>query len=315
MINKKQRLLGIVFIILMLISFISKVFAYDVQVTKENLTEAFNAYAKGYQNAYVNEDGSFGIKMIGSSEPIQVTDTQLIDTDYEGNVYYIDYSLHPSPIFSVKTQINTETDLKTILDLEDLLKEPIVGILGVSLVQGMSIPDAYDYYDSVEDNVEDRIEVFSKYLIGYANHNGDKQLTIQNGEETKTFKQDNFDVSELVTFLFEEKKVIIDEQYEIYTYTITATQNTSNDYIIEAKLEINPDADFSKVATLNNSDTNNNDNNENNSDLNNESNHNTMLQIAIPNTGISTTAFRLIIFTFFLVIVFGIKNKRYKDIK
>lgn len=256
--NKCKKIL--IFTIVIYALLIQKIFAYSVKITKDNLTEAFNSYAKNYHR-------------------IQVTDTQLVNSTDEANIVYIDYNIEDVPTFSINQEINSQTDLEKINYISDRLREPLIGLIGVAIAQGMSTEDAFNYY----------ISDVGMYLGAFKADNfmwvsSENQVTIQVGEESKTFNKDNFDVSELIKLLFgEEKQIVKNDEKGIYTYTVTITQKSTDNYNVEAKFAINKDADFSKIAPLNSNNTSNNkdntesneDNNKTNSDENNKNNENT----------------------------------------
>lgn len=327
---KMRKILQTVAVFLMGILCVGQTFAYQTQVTKTNLTKAFETFAKGYTGGYVTNDG-FGLITIEPSKPIRVTNTELIDEREEENTYHIDYSLNANPTFSIETNINHETKLSEICDLDKLLKEPVLGLLGVGLVQGLPIGNAYNYY-------QETLEEIQPYNIeNYRMASSKDELTIWVENQMFNFKQEDFDVSELVNLLFAtEEKVFRDEKYGVYTYNLTVTQNSEDDYTIKANLVIQQDADFSKIAQLegteNTEDKDNNVDNDTNIDNDNSNNpptqvpsttpqdttqnqDETLAKTELPKTGASLKVGLTILFMIGLVILFKMKLEKYKDIK
>lgn len=125
MIKIKQKFIVVLLLSVLLLLSV-KVYAYNA-LTKENLTEAFNDYTKE------NTDAA-----------IQVTDTQIIHEDkshfstfYKNNTHYINYQLGAKTIFSIKTEINADSKLKTIKDLGNVLEKLVCGMAGVLIVEGL----------------------------------------------------------------------------------------------------------------------------------------------------------------------------------
>lgn len=151
--------------------------------------------------------------------------------------------------------------------MKKILEKPVIGLLGVTISQDVPMGDAYHYYS----NAESDIKVF-KYNSSYSSAVVMNQLSITIDDETKTYEKGKVNYDELIPFLLEENKVIKDDKKNIYTYTVGYKKNSENNYTVEATLEINKNADFSKIGKADN--TNNNQNNSTNNSTNNNSNNN-----------------------------------------
>lgn len=301
-----RKIISIILILILLNCYCITSFALAKQVTKSTLTNAFNEYAKGYNGEYTSESGGVGFTSFGESKPIEVTDTQLIDKNDSRTTYYVDYTLGNSPKFSTKVNITPDTDFSVISDLDDALEKPMLGLLGVTMSQGIAIGDAHNYYDKSKD-----IKAF-KYTSAYATSRIGNQISITLDEETKTFDASNVSYDEMIPFLLEENKVIKDEKYDIYTYTVGYTKNSENNYTIEAVLEIKEDADFTKVgkkATSNNNTNNNSSETTNNNQQNNDNKE------QLPRTGVNDVVSIAIAIVYVVALGLAIKIFTYKDVK
>lgn len=300
-------------------------------VTKASLTDAYNEYAKGYSGSYTSETGGLGFVSFGESKPIEVTDSQLIDKTDERKPIYIEYSLGDTPKFWTKVELNSESDISAAKDLKEILEKPVIGLLGIIISQDVPMGDAYNYYSDVDD-----IKVL-KYNNSYSSSVIMNQLSITLDEETKTYEKGKVNYDELVPFLLEENKVIKDDKKGIYTYTVGYKKNSKNNYTIEATLEINKDADFSKIGKTtntnnNNGSSNNNSNNTTNNVLNNTAKTNTVSEndnknntnntntnVAkkeeFPKTGVDNTVLLMITFLCVISISLAIRIITFKDIK
>lgn len=328
-----KKYISIILIFILVSCYSITILALSKPVTRESLTDAFNQYAKGYSGQYTTEDGGMGSVSFGESTPIEVTEKQLVIKESPRTTYNVDYSLGESPKFSIKLDLNEETDLSNISDIRNILSSPFKGLLGVILSQGVPIGDAHNYYENVVRDVR---------VLKYSNSCGlsrmNNKITISLDEETKTYEKGNINYDELVSFLLEENKVIKDEKNNIYTYTSGYKKNSENNYTIEANLEINKDANFSKIAKItdsnNNTDNNNNNNNNsqktsivnknnvnpNNTNKNNtnnavNSNTNTTNEQNFPDTGTEQIVPIAIIVIYLIAIAFAIRIITLKDIK
>lgn len=323
MMTNAKKLVVLVLLVFMLVASISNVFAYEVTVTKDNLQEAFNDYAKGYEGGYVTQDGTPGAITFGESTPIEVSDSQL-SRKINNNTYKIDYSLSGNPTFTISTTFNKDSKLGDVADFEELLESPLISLLGISLVQDMSMGNAYHYFSDIEG------DYFPYKDYGFASIVAiNDSLTIKLGDQEKQFNQSNFKPSEIINFLFDEEKVMKDAEFGIYTYTVTAKATSEENYELKAVLEINKDADFSKIAPLGEEETNNNTNTNTNTNKANSSKNNTNTnngasnllvknltnQSNLPKTGTEETIFIAIGFVIVVAFIFVIKLNQYKDVK
>lgn len=243
MTNKAIKTAFLILIICMVIVSTTNVFGYEVKVTKDNLQKAFNEYAKGYSGAYTDEDGNPRFFSFGESKAIEVTDTQLIDTNgFEDCT--ADYSLDGDLIFSTKIIFNKDSDLNIVSDMDNMLKAPLLGLIGTSIVQGADLGEAYVLYDDAEEACDTRVESSSYSVV-----NVGKTATIKIDEVTKEFKQEDFKPSEVINFMF-KNKTVKDEKYGVYTYTFTINETSAESVELKAVLEIKKDADFSKVIKM-----------------------------------------------------------------
>lgn len=325
MMTNAKKFVVLVLLIFMLVTSISNVFAYEVTVTKDNLQAAFNEYAKGYEGGYVTQSGTPGVVIFGESTPIEVREKQLVQT-VDDTTYYIDHSLDGNPTFTIKTTFNKDSKVGDVMNFDELLLSPVVGILGVSLVQEMPMGEAYHYFGEVEDACSPFKDTGNRGMASF-----NDTLTITIGEEQKEFKQDSFKPSEIVNLLFDEEKVVNDEQNGIYTYTVTAKAASEENYELKAVLEIKKDADFSKIAPLGEDDSNTNTNTNTNTNKSNASKNNTNTnksknttlvnktnttnQSSLPETGSEETVFVVIGLIIIVAFVFIIKLNQYKDVK
>lgn len=324
MMTNAKKFVVLVLLVFMLVASISNVFAYEVTVTKDNLQKAFNEYAKGYEGGYVSQDGTPGAVTFGESTPIEVSDSQL-SRKINNTTYKIDYSLNGNPTFTISTTFNKDSKLGDVVNFEELLESPLIGLLGVSLVQDMSMGNAYHYFSDIEGDYSPYKDYGFASLVAI-----NDSLTIKLGDQEKQFNQSNFKPSEIITFLFDEEKVMKDETSGIYTYTVTAKATSEENYELKAVLEINKDADFSKIAplgeeetnTTTNTNLNSNTNKANNSKNNTNTNKantllvkNTTNQSSLPKTGAEETIFIIIGLVIIVAFVFVIKLNQYKDVK
>ena len=299
MIKIKQKFIVVLLLTLLMLLSV-KVYAYNT-LTKENLTEAFNAYTK--ENTDV---------------AIQVTDTQIVYEDksafstfYENNTHYINYQLGAKTIFSIKTEINAESKLKTIKDLGNVLEKPVYGMAGVLIVEGLEAAEVDDWYRRFD--VE--ISPLNYELMGYANN----ELTIQKDGVEKVFKEGEFSVSEIVDTIATNKNVV--DQYGTYTYSVIVNKVSTDNYTIEVVLEVDVDKVYEKVADYNNM-FNNNTNSSSNNSQNNNSNKNNVINSEsnssskLPQTGVSNGVIYIAFVAIILVLIaVGIKLTKYRDIR
>ncbi len=330
-----KKIVSILVLILLLFYSITS-FALAKPVTKESLNKAFSEYAKGFSGSYTTENGGTGVISFGESKQIEVTDNQLIDKNDSQSTFYVDYTLGDSPKFSTKIEITPETEYDVVGNLSDSLKGPMLGLLGTILSQDIEMGDAAHYYDEQKD-----VKIFKNKNSSSFTRLGN-QISITLDDETKNYENGKINFDELIPFLFEENKVIKDEKFGIYTYTVGYKKKSDNNYTVEAVLEINKNADFSKIGKVTNGENSNKENKQNNNTLpigvinkntTNNTKNNTVNKIVnnsannarnlanisdnqkLPKAGTDNVLPILITFFYVIAIVFAIRIIRFKEIR
>ena len=218
-------------LIVMITTMISTSYAETIKVTEENLNVALQNIASSdvYKDKY-----SFEIK------------NGVITITNDGESCELDYDLTNNPTFSISVPIRQGMSYTEFNKEIEKLSLPMIGYMGVTNVQGISLEDSSVYFATCFFD-----KIFSSMLAGGA---GSSKYIISSSETTMqnsnyiVINESEFGnyVMDYVNDIYNTKETVSDKE-NIFTWSIEQKNVTNTTCELFSKLVINMDADFSKL--------------------------------------------------------------------
>ena len=330
---QKIKNISIIFLIFLLClsNFFVISLASSVEVTKENLEQAFNDLMAS--------------NVLESAPDITFSD-EYITISSEGESYQLNYDISGSPTFSIELPVQQGMSYEEFNKVSSNIILPLFGYLAVADIQGVEYVDSSAYFviaflDSALSNMSSGN---SKYIIV---DDLDPDLDVvpdpSEGQEIIYTSEFGDHVMEYVNSMFEGTTTIDDSNlYDTFELSIDQQDFTDTSCTIVSTLTVNLDADFSKLvgfADQNNpSDGEDPSDDENQSDDNTTSNSvddenstvtnggnntsgnsiikdNTVSNSKLPKAGTDIIFYSIFTLIVVLAIIFGVKFRFFKDIK
>lgn len=330
---QKIKNISIIFLIFLLClsNFFVISLASSVEVTKENLEQAFNDLMAS--------------NVLESAPDITFSD-EYITISSEGESYQLNYDISGSPTFSIELPVQQGMSYEEFNKVSSNIILPLFGYLAVADIQGVEYVDSSAYFviaflDSALSNMSSGN---SKYIIV---DDLDPDLDVvpdpSEGQEIIYTSEFGDHVMEYVNSMFEGTTTIDDSNlYDTFELSIDQQDFTDTSCTIVSTLTVNLDADFSKLvgfADQNNpSDGEDPSDDENQSDDNTTSNSvddenstvtnggnntsgnsiirdNTVSNSILPKAGTDIIFYSIFTLIVVLAIIFGVKFRFFKDIK
>ena len=330
---QKIKNISIIFLIFLLClsNFFVISLASSVEVTKENLEQAF--------------DDLMASNVLESAPDITFSD-EYITISSEGESYQLNYDISGSPTFSIELPVQQGMSYEEFNKVSSNIILPLFGYLAVADIQGVEYVDSSAYFviaflDSALSNMSSGN---SKYIIV---DDLDPDLDVvpepSEGQEIIYTSEFGDHVMEYVNSMFEGTTTIDDSNlYDTFELSIDQQDFTDTSCTIVSTLTVNLDADFSKLvgfADQNNpSDGEDPSDDENQSDDNTTSNSvddenstvtnggnntsgnsiikdNTVSNSKLPKAGTDIIFYSIFTLIVVLAILFGVKFRFFKDIK
>lgn len=315
--QKIMKITLLILNILLLNSLFSNCYATEVSVTKENL----NASLQEFVSSDTNEN----------NYKITVSDN-IITIEVDGKSYTLNYDLTEKPKFTLEIPIEKGMSYKDFKEQTDNLILPMIGYVAVANIQGIEVEDASMYiFMSYLGNVLNGFWSSENSYIIIDDTNLSEGVTIVRGEsDTKTIFASEFGERgmEYVNAIYKDKQTISDATSGInsYEWIIERKDVTETSCKLVSSLTVNVDADFSKIKGFANTlqkDDEITDNKPSEDDLTGKqqeqtsstSKDNTIAKSILPKTGVIDAIYIIMAFSFILLVILGIKIKKYKDIK
>ena len=252
-----------------------------VDITKENLQEAYNEYAKKFEGGYTPVSGGAGIREKKETPVIKVEDKELVYeevdefSDTTGRKLNIKYDLSNKPTFSYEITINKDTTLEEMYNISDEMKMPIIGVIGSAIVQGVKPIVA----DSFRDTLDANKEIMKYTTSSYSKVGDEEQIVVgdlSDENNQKIFKSGETDNFEYLEYAVKDKAEYKEKNLGFYTYTFTKTKKSDTEYVLKAEIVVDLDADISSIIEkkednneINNNETKKEENKVENNTVNN----------------------------------------------
>ena len=214
-----------------------------VDITKENLQNAYNELAKEYNGSYTSLKGVAGYMNRNATTPVKVEDNELVyeyEEFSEKVTKKIKYDLSGKPTFSIEKTIKKDTPISELYDgIGDEMELPMLGVVGCAIVQGVDDKAAAGFKEDIGATYKIR-KYSSVFLMG-------DTLSVGNDSDNmKEFK--NGEALELIDYAVNDNVEIKDELFDFYTYKFTKTKKSDTEYVLKAEAVVNLDANLSSVA-------------------------------------------------------------------
>lgn len=246
-----KKILASILLFVIAVASIINCFA-KVDLTKENLQNAYNELAKKYEGGYKSIKGAYGYTNREEKTPIKVEDGELkIEEELFDNskeIKTVKYDLSDKPTFYVEQLIDKDTSLSELYDIFDNMELPIYGAVGYAIVQGVNPITASTIKD--EFNVSGKIRKFDNIMLA------GNQLSIGNSgdsDEMRVFKEGETDNFEFLEYAINDEAEYRDEILNLYTYKFNKLKKNDDLYLLRAELVVNLDANLSSVIEENTS--------------------------------------------------------------
>ena len=222
-----------------------------VNLTKDNLQNAYNEYAKPYEGSYTPINGGGGYADKKETPAVKVENDKLVyeETDAfgtkTGKTFNISYSLSGKPTFTFEKTITKDTTIEDMYEIGKDMESPIIGVVGSAIVQGMKPSTAGSYIDELK--AEEKINKYTSHSI--ATIDGKTEITIGAGDTAKVFKKGEMDNFEYLDYAINDSAELSDENTSFYTYKFTKTKKSDTEYLLKSEIVVNLDANLSAFIT------------------------------------------------------------------
>ena len=245
----KKIISSIVLIFVIINICITYTFAYEIEVTKENLQYAYMVYTA---------------IVASSAYPLEITinDSQIIRKLTGRDDLNIDYELSNNPTFCVENTINNTMDFKEMGNLiNEHLENAVYGLIGVYGVQfdfDISKPEetdnkihqifenGYGGMDGLAKGLgNQKICEFVDYLYQqFGKHSlsrDENTLTVTKNEVETTFEKDSFDLDSYIDLVIGDGITATNGDF---SYNITKIKNSDGSYTLKSTVTVDKNTNF-----------------------------------------------------------------------
>lgn len=249
----KKIISSIVLIFVIINICITYTFAYDIQVTKENLQYAYMVYTA---------------IVASSAYPLEITinDSQIIRKLTGKDDLNIDYELSNNPTFCVENTINNTMDFKKMGNLiSEHLENAVYGLIGVYGAQ-------FDFDISKPEETENKIDqIFEnsgmdELAMGLGNQKicefvdylyqqfgkqslsrDENTLTVTKNEVETTFEKDSFDLDSYIDLVIGDGITATNGDF---SYKLTKIKNSDGSYTLKSTVTVDKNTNFFENSNI-----------------------------------------------------------------
>lgn len=317
--NSTLKIILISFLLILLLFTTSN--AATVEITKENLAEAFQKFVDSStnNNNYKMEVGE-----------------EIINISSDDGAYEMKYDLTSGPSFSIEMDIKQGMTYDEFEEEQAKMAVPMLGYIAVANINGVDFEDSSVYFlMSFLENVMSNSALESSEYIIYDDREVSSGTEVEvDSEGRKVIKASEFGnyAMEYVNSTY-SKPISVDDSSNLNTYKYDIVQQdvTDTSCKIVVTLTIKGDADFSKLIGYADSIENPGEGDQNGEEQEEQEKpqeetqtpptdtqskeDNTKSNTPLPKAGTSITIYISLAIMAMLIIIFGIKYIRLKDVK